>query len=202
MRNRLEVHVYCLYTRHVNCTSGSELQWRRAILVEKNLVRMRNQFQLQTSNRGESKSGFRWSFPVKTFGFPFGLRLWDLTKRRDDIVVADMVVDMAADMEVHMMADMELDMVADMEVDMVADKVVDMMAKQKLLCQNNFPTCQNNFTTCQKMFEPKRCLTRGPEWPFICLDFQQFTTKITSCDPNPFFRGGWVGSQVWVNWPK
>ena len=102
----VEVHEYCLYTRHVNCTSGSELQWRRAILVEKNLVRMRNQFQLQTSGRGDSKSGFRWFFPVKTFGFPFCLRLWDLTKRRDDIVVADMVVDMAADMEVHMVADM------------------------------------------------------------------------------------------------
>ena len=67
-----------------------------------------------------------------TFGFSFCQRPWDLTKRRDDTVVADMVADMAADMEVHMMADMELDMVADMEVDMVADKVVDMMAKQKL----------------------------------------------------------------------
>ena len=41
-----------------------------------------------------------------------------LTKRRDDIVVADMVADMAADMEVHMMADMNMDKVADM----VADK--------------------------------------------------------------------------------
>ena len=45
-----------------------------------------------------------------TFRFPFCQRLWDLTKRRNDIVVADMV------------ADMEVDMVADMEVDKVADK--------------------------------------------------------------------------------
>ena len=52
-------------------------------------------------------------FP-NTFGFPFCQRLWALTKRRDDIVVADMDVDMVAYME--------LDMVADMEVDMVADK--------------------------------------------------------------------------------
>ena len=35
--------------------------------------------------------------------------LWDLTKRRDDIAVADMV----ADMEVHMVADMVADMFAD-----------------------------------------------------------------------------------------
>ena len=36
--------------------------------------------------------------------------LWALTKRRDDIVVDNMV----ADMEVHMVADMEVDRVADM----------------------------------------------------------------------------------------
>ena len=46
------------------------------------------------------------------FGFPFCQRRWALTKRRDDIVVADMVADMAADMEVHMVAHMEVDKVA------------------------------------------------------------------------------------------
>ena len=49
----------------------------------------------------------RWSH---FFGFPFCQSLWALTKRQDDIVMADMV------------ADMEVDMVADMEVDKVADK--------------------------------------------------------------------------------
>ena len=49
----------------------------------------------------------------KGFGFPFCQCLWDLTKRRDDIAVADMVADMAADMKVHMVADMEVDKVAD-----------------------------------------------------------------------------------------
>ena len=44
-----------------------------------------------------------------TFGFPFCQRLWALTKRQDDIVVADMVVDM------------EVDMVGGMEVDTVAN---------------------------------------------------------------------------------
>ena len=48
-----------------------------------------------------------------TFGFPFCRRLCDLTKRRDDIAVADMVADMVADlaanMDVHMVADMEVD---------------------------------------------------------------------------------------------
>ena len=39
------------------------------------------------------------------FGFPFCQSLWDLTKRRDDIAVADM----AADIEMHMVADMEVD---------------------------------------------------------------------------------------------
>ena len=53
-----------------------------------------------------------------TFGFPFCERLWDLTKHRHDIVVANMVADMVADMEVDMVADMEVDKVADM----VADK--------------------------------------------------------------------------------
>ena len=43
-----------------------------------------------------------------TFGFPFCQPLWALTKRLDDIVVADTV------------AIMELNMVADMEVDNVA----------------------------------------------------------------------------------
>ena len=63
-------------------------------------------------------------FP-NTFGFPFCQRLWDLTSRRDDIEVADMVADMVADKN---KVDMELDMVADMEVDKVADKVADMVA--------------------------------------------------------------------------
>ena len=43
------------------------------------------------------------------FGFPFCQRLWYLTKRRDDIAMADMVADLAANVEVHMVADMELD---------------------------------------------------------------------------------------------
>ena len=50
-----------------------------------------------------------------TFWFPFCQRL---TKRRDDIVVANMVADMVADMEVDMVADMEVDNVANMEDDM------------------------------------------------------------------------------------
>ena len=49
-------------------------------------------------------------FVVDTFGFPFCQRLWDLTKRRDGIVVADMVEDMVADKK---LASVELDMVAD-----------------------------------------------------------------------------------------
>ena len=48
-----------------------------------------------------------------TFGFPLCQRLWDLTNRRDDIVVANMVADMVANMEVDKMADI----VADMGVD-------------------------------------------------------------------------------------
>ena len=62
-----------------------------------------------------------------TFGFPFCERLWDLTKHRHDIVVANMVADMVADMEVDMVADMEVDMVADK----VADKKADMVADKK-----------------------------------------------------------------------
>ena len=46
-----------------------------------------------------------------TFGFPFCQCPWNLTKRRDDIAVADM--------EVHMAVDMEVDMVADKMADMV-----------------------------------------------------------------------------------
>ena len=56
-----------------------------------------------------------------TFGFPFCRRLCDLTKRRDDIAVADMAADTAANMEVHMVADTEVDKVADMVADMVVD---------------------------------------------------------------------------------
>ena len=56
-----------------------------------------------------------------TFGIPFCQRLSALTKRQDDIVVANMVADKVADMT----TDMELDMVAVMEVDKVAD-VADM----------------------------------------------------------------------------
>ena len=56
-----------------------------------------------------------------TFGVAFSQRLWDLTKRRDDIAMAAMVAEMAADMEVHMVADMEVDKVADIVADIVAD---------------------------------------------------------------------------------
>ena len=62
-----------------------------------------------------------------TLEFAFCQRLWDLTKRRDYIVVADMVADMAANMEVHT--------VADIEVDKVAVKVADMVAN---MAANNF----------------------------------------------------------------
>ena len=48
-------------------------------------------------------------------------RLWALTKRRDDIVVADMEVDMGADMGVNMVAYMMVDMLANMKVDMMAN---------------------------------------------------------------------------------
>ena len=69
-------------------------------------------------------------FVTDTFGFSFCQRLWDLTKRRDNIAVTVMVADMAADIEVHMVADMEVDKVADMaavmEVNKVADTVADM----------------------------------------------------------------------------
>ena len=47
----------------------------------------------------------------------FGFRLWALTKRHDDIVVADMVADMVGDMEVDMVANMEVFKVADMVAD-------------------------------------------------------------------------------------
>ena len=56
-----------------------------------------------------------------TFGIPFCQRLWGLTKRQEDIALADMV----ADMEVDMVAEMEGDMVAEMKVDKVADMVAD-----------------------------------------------------------------------------
>ena len=62
-----------------------------------------------------------------SFGFPFCQRPWDLTERRDDIVVADMVADMAADMEVHIVADMEVDKVADRKNE------VDVCTKTKLV---------------------------------------------------------------------
>ena len=63
------------------------------------------------------------------FRFPFCQRPWELTKPRDDIVVADMAADMAADMEVHMVTPL----VADMEVDKVADMVAD--EKHKGACK-------------------------------------------------------------------
>ena len=52
-----------------------------------------------------------------TFGFPFCQRPKDLTKRRDDIVVADMEVHMADDMEGDKVADNEADRVANMAAD-------------------------------------------------------------------------------------
>ena len=61
-----------------------------------------------------------WSV-VDTFEFAFCQRLWDLTKRRDYIVVADMVADMSADnIFLKHMADREIHMVADIEVARVA----------------------------------------------------------------------------------
>ena len=53
------------------------------------------------------------------FEFTFCQRFWDLTKRRDDIVVADM--------ELDMVSDMEEDKVADKGADKGADKVADML---------------------------------------------------------------------------
>ena len=65
-----------------------------------------------------------------TFGFPFCQRLWDLKKRQDDIVLADMVDDIVANIEIHKLADIVADMkadkkMADIDLDMVADMEVD-----------------------------------------------------------------------------
>ena len=57
-----------------------------------------------------------------TFGFPFWRRLWNLTKRQDDIAVADVVADMLADMEVEMVANMVADKVAHIVADMLKTK--------------------------------------------------------------------------------
>ena len=58
--------------------------------------------------------------------------LWALTKRRDNIVLADMVVWIWRwtrwKKKRKKVADTELDMVADMEIDKVADMVADMVA--------------------------------------------------------------------------
>ena len=60
--------------------------------------------------------------------------LWALTKRRDNIVLADMVADMEVDKVAgkkkkrKRVANMELDMVADIEIDKVADVVAYMVA--------------------------------------------------------------------------
>ena len=64
------------------------------------------------------------------------LHFVSVTKRRDSIVVANMMADMVADMEVGMMGDIEMDKVgdmvdeiaADMELDMVTDMEVDKVA--------------------------------------------------------------------------
>ena len=54
----------------------------------------------------------RWYFRISILSAS-----WALTKRRDDIVVADMVANIVADM----VADNDVDMVANMEVDVIAD---------------------------------------------------------------------------------
>ena len=48
---------------------------------------------------------------------PTPVSLWALTKRRDNIVLADMVADMVADIEEDKVADMEVNMVADINID-------------------------------------------------------------------------------------
>ena len=55
----------------------------------------------------------------------------DLTNRRDDIAMADMVADMVADMEADMVADMEVDKVTDKVANMVTDMAADKKQKQK-----------------------------------------------------------------------
>ena len=80
-----------------------------------------------------SKYVFRHASVSSTYR---GQPLWALTKRQDNIVVADIVAHNVVDMEVDkvadiaadkkILADMELDMVADMEVDKVVNKVADM----------------------------------------------------------------------------
>ena len=54
--------------------------------------------------------------------YSFGFLSSSLSPHNDDIVVVDMVADMAADMEVYVVADMEVDKVADKVANMVADK--------------------------------------------------------------------------------
>ena len=76
----------------------------------------------QGGRHGGPTPGPRMSVgPSHFFWFPFCQRLWELTKSRDNIVVADMVADLVTDLEVDMVANMGVDKVADMVADIVAD---------------------------------------------------------------------------------
>ena len=87
---------------------------------------------LNSANGTRKKNNPQYNLHDPSFGFPFCQHLWDLTKRWDDIAVADMVVDKKmVDMELDIVADMAADKkMADMELDMVANmqigKVADM----------------------------------------------------------------------------
>ena len=56
------------------------------------------------------------------FKFSFCQRLWDLTKRRDDIAMAAMVADMELDMVADMASDKKIKWIG-MYFDMVADQI-------------------------------------------------------------------------------
>ena len=77
----------------------------------------------------------RWYFRIS-------ILIWALKKRRGNIVVADMVADMAADM----VADTEVDMVADMEV----NKVDDIAADKKNIGRHGVRQCQWQSLKCSK----------------------------------------------------
>ena len=107
------------------------------------------------------------------FGFPFCQCLWTLAKRRDDIVVADMVADI----------------VADMKVDKVVDKKKERNKKKK------WPTW--SWTWWPRWRKTRWPILRWTRWP------TSTSTLTTSNDINIDIQfGERIGHRGWENGPK
>ena len=96
---------------------------------------------------------------TNTFEFPFCQRLWALTKHQDNILVANMEVDIVAEMEVDMVADINIIINININIDINIDINTNIDININMEIQLGKRDGHRGWLIGPKLFDPKLFLS-------------------------------------------